>query len=68
LSLGIVVATETYEGGVATVVEWYVRWAFWAPVPGYIKLFVKLTFLHELARPWAKGRANMKMPATEAMV
>jgi hypothetical protein len=52
-----VVATETSVGDVATVVKGMYDGHF-GRVRGYTKYPVKLTLLHELARPWAKMTAN----------
>jgi hypothetical protein len=53
------VATETNEEEVATVVGGMYDGHF-GRVRGYTKHSVKLTLLHELAGPWAKGTANEK--------
>jgi hypothetical protein len=53
----MVVATETNEGEVATVVGGMYDGHF-GRVRGYTKHSVKLTLLHELTRPWAKRTAN----------
>jgi hypothetical protein len=56
----MVVATETSVGDVATVVGGMYDGHF-GRVRGYTKHSVKLTLLHELARPWAKITANEKV-------
>jgi hypothetical protein len=56
----MVVATETNEGELATVVGGMYDGHF-GRVRGYTKHSVKLTLLHGLAGPWAKGTANERV-------
>jgi hypothetical protein len=56
----MVVATETEVGGVTAVVGGMYDGHF-GRVRGYTKHSIKLTLLHELARPWAKVTANVKV-------
>jgi hypothetical protein len=56
----MVVATETEVGGVTAVVGGMYDGHF-GRVGGYTKHLIKLTLLHELARPWAKMTANVKV-------
>jgi hypothetical protein len=56
----MVVATETNEGEVATVVRGIYDGHFGCVWGCTNKHSVKLTLLHEVARPWAKGTANDK--------
>jgi hypothetical protein len=56
----MVVATKTSVGDVATVVKGMYDGHFGC-VRRYTKHSVKLTLLHELARPWAKMTSNVKV-------
>jgi hypothetical protein len=63
----MVVATETNEGEVATVVGGMYDGHF-GRVRGYTEHSVKLTLLHALARPWAKGTANERVTLRKTSV
>jgi hypothetical protein len=63
----MVVATETNEGEVATVVGGMYDGNF-GRVRGYTEHSVKLTLLHGLARPWAKGTANERVTLRKTSV
>jgi hypothetical protein len=68
LCLDMVVATETSEGEVASVVGGiYDDWHF-GHVRGYTKHSVKLMLMHELAGPWAEGTANKKATLRKSLV
>jgi hypothetical protein len=56
----MVVATETEVGGVTAVVGGMYD-GHCVCVRGYTKHSIKITLLHELARPWAKMTANVKV-------
>jgi hypothetical protein len=58
--LAMVVSTETEVGDVTAVVGGMYDGHF-AWVRGHTKQSIKLTLLHELARPWAKETANVKV-------
>jgi hypothetical protein len=63
----MVVTTETNVGDVATVVKGMYDGHF-GPVRGYTKHSIILTLLHELARPWAKMTANVKVTIRKTSV
>ncbi len=63
----MVVATKTSVGDVATVVKGMYDGHF-GRVRGYTKHSVKLTLLHELARPWANMTGNVKVTIQKTSV
>jgi hypothetical protein len=63
----MVVATETNEGELATVVGGMYDGHF-GRVRGYTKHSVKLTLLHRLAGPWAKGTANERVTLRKTLM
>jgi hypothetical protein len=63
----MVVATKMSVGDVATMVKEIYDGHF-DRVRGYTKHSVKLTLLHELARPWAKMTANVKVTIQKTSV
>ncbi len=67
LSSTMVVATETGEGDMTAIVGGMYDGQF-GKVRGYTKHSVKVTLVHGLARPWAKGTANVKVTVRKTSV
>jgi hypothetical protein len=65
--LNMVVATETGEGDMATVVGSMYDGHF-GRVWGYTNHSVKLTLVHGLAQPWAKETANVRVTVRKSSV
>jgi hypothetical protein len=63
----MVASIETDVGEITAVVGGMYNGHF-GRVRGYTEQSVKLTLLHELARPWARGTANMKVTIRKSSV
>jgi hypothetical protein len=63
----MVVATETGEGDMTTIVGGAYNGHF-GRVRGYTEHSVKLTLVHGLARPWSKKTANVRVTVRKSSV